>query len=101
VSFSTVLTLFALGAAAVALWVEVRYPQLSPTTMRLALIHVVAAMAVGQLIVPFGLHVLVGLGSPVSTLAALFLVGFPALVYSFLAALWVIKIVVAVARRAT
>ena len=99
-SLGTLLLLYAIGAAAIALWTDTRFGQLAPESIRTALIHVGAAMAVGQLIVPLGIHLLVGLGSPAATLAALFLVGFPALVYSFLAAVWVIKILAGVVRRA-
>ena len=92
-STAVFLILFAVGSAAVAWWIDARFTTLSPESLRTALIHVGISVVVAQLIVPPGLHVLVGAGSQVVTLAALFGLALPALVYSFLAALWVLKLV--------
>ena len=100
-SLGALLVVYAIGAAAIALWTDTRFARLAPDTIRTALIHVGAAMVVGQLVVPLGIHVLVGLNSAIATLAALFLVAFPALIYSFLSAVWVIKILAGAVRRAT
>ncbi len=99
-TLGSLLVVYAIGAAAIALWIDARFARLSPETIRGTVIHVGVAMAVGQLVVPLGIHVLVAVGSPVATFAALFLVAFPALVYSFLAAVWVIKVLAGVVRRA-
>jgi hypothetical protein len=97
-SAAQLLVAYAVGAAAVAFWFDARFPELGPATIRRALVHVLVALAVGQLIVPLGLHALLGVGGPVATLVALFVVAFPALAYAFLTAFWVIKIVAGSAR---
>jgi hypothetical protein len=85
------LGLLTLGAAAVAVWVDVRFPTLAPSTLRGALIHVGVSLVAGRLLVPLAAHALGGGSEP----ARLFLVvgvAFPILVYTFLAAVWVVKI---------
>jgi hypothetical protein len=80
---------FLLGSGAVALWADLRFPELAPRTMRGTLLHVGAALLAGQLLAPIGIHFLTG--SPTLTLVALFALGFPALTYSLLVGIWVIK----------
>ena len=74
-----VLDLFAVGAAALALWCIVRFPSLGPRSLRSAFIVValafVALPLVGFLVVPVA--VAVGAG------AALVLLVLPALTFSF------------------
>jgi hypothetical protein len=78
------------GAAAVAVWFDARFPELAPRSFRSAIIHMGATMLGAQLVVPLATHFLTG--SQVLTLVSAFAVGFPALVYSILAAMWIVKL---------
>ena len=87
------LIVFAAGAAAVALWIDARFPGLAPASFRTSFIHAGVSLVLGQLIVPFGIQTMSASGSPSLLLAAVLGLGLPALVYCFLAALWVMKLV--------
>ena len=86
------LVAFALVGAALAWWVDVRLPALGAENMRAAIIHVGVSVAVAQLLVPAALHFLLD-GSQTVALLAIFGIALPALTYSFLAAIWMIKLV--------
>lgn len=79
------------GAAAVALWIDGRFPGLAPRTVRSALIHIGATMVGAQIVVPLSAHFLTG--SHLLVLVSACAVAFPALVYSVLAAIWVLRLV--------
>jgi len=85
------LTLFALGAGAIALWLEVRFAHLAPATRRGIALHIGACILVAQLVVPFGMHTLSSAGSRVLTLVGVCGVALPGLTYCLLTAIWVIK----------
>ena len=84
--------LIGVGAGALALWIDVRFPKLAPNEMRGALIHVGASIVVAQLLVPVGMHMFLGMETHVATLFAIFGIAFPAIVYALLAGLWVIQL---------
>lgn len=79
-SGGTLLLALLAGAAALALWVHVRFPQLAPSGFR------------ARMLAALGAFVLVGT-LPV-TASVVSLVGFflPALVLSFLTALWLLQV---------
>lgn len=81
-----------LGGAAIALWIEVRFPRLAPRDMRRTMFHVGISIVVAQLVVPAVMHVTAAGGDPVRTLVAIFGIGFPALTYCLLASIWAVKI---------
>lgn len=83
---------FALGSALLALWIDQRFPRLAPQTLRAALLHVGASVVVAQLVVPAGMGALDTATSAVARLSGLFGIGLPALTYSFLAAVWIMKV---------
>jgi hypothetical protein len=87
------LSCVALGAGAIALWIYVRIGsgRLAPANLRVALIHVGASLAVGQLAVPVLMKVLLAGESPLLTLLAIFGIAFPALVYCLLSSIWMIR----------
>ncbi len=91
-SVTLFLVLFALGAAALALWIDVRFPRLAPSALRPALIIVGVSVLAAQLVVPPALQYLFGTGSWPLSLVGLFCLALPALTFTFLAAIWVIKI---------
>jgi hypothetical protein len=92
VSTHAFLIVFAAGAAALALWVDRRFPGLSPESIRASFLHVGVSIAVGQLLVPLAIKAAAGTGSPELVLVVVFGVALPALVYGFLAAFWVMKL---------
>jgi hypothetical protein len=77
----------------IALWIDGRFPRLAPTSFRTSFIHAGVSLLLGQLIVPLGIQAVSAGGSPTLVLAAVLGLGLPALVYCFLAALWVMKLV--------
>jgi hypothetical protein len=81
-----------LGAGAIALWINFRFPKLAPEGIRWAIIHVGAAILVGQVVLPGFLQVIPDTNPVVRALVITFLLGFPALVYALLASIWVIRI---------
>ncbi len=89
------LIVFAAGTAAVALWIDGRFPRLAPTSFRTSFLHAGVSLVLGQLIVPLGIQTISANGSPSFVLTAVLGLGLPALVYCFLAALWVMKLVAA------
>ena len=86
-----VLTLF-LGAAALALWSDVRLGDRGPTELPRILLHALVAFV----FLRFARVTVVGVaeqGEASRTMLVLFGVLLPALVYVFLASLWVLKLV--------
>jgi hypothetical protein len=83
------LVALAVGAALIAVWLDVRFERFGPSDFRGAMLHVGVALAVGWLLVPAGLESVLAVGA--SPLVALFGVALPSLVYVFLAAFWVVK----------
>ena len=88
-----------LGAAALALWINFRFPKIAPAEFKTAVLHVAAALVVGQALVPL-LHSLLPAMSPIAqALIMTFLIGLPALVYSLLSSIWIIRLTQAAFRR--
>jgi hypothetical protein len=82
--------LFLFGSLALALWTRARFPHLTPAGLRGALCHVGVTMIAGQLLTPLALHLLTGSMSVV--LVGVFAVALPALVYTLLAAVWLLQL---------
>jgi hypothetical protein len=87
---------FLLGAVVIALWVDVRFPRLAPSSFGGAVLHVGGTIVGAQLLTPLATHLLGG--SAFLTLVSTFAVGFPALVYTLLVAFWIIRILHGAAR---
>lgn len=81
---------FLVGSAVVAVWFDLRFPWIAPSTVKGTLIHVGVTIVTAQ-VVPLAFQALQG--SQVLTLVALFGVAFPVLTYSLLVAVWVLKLV--------
>lgn len=81
---------FLVGALALALWTRARFPHLAPAGLRGAVIHVGVAMIAGQVLTPIALHLLEG--STNIVLVGVFAVALPALVYTLLAAVWLLQL---------
>lgn len=82
---------FGLGAGAIALWIDARFPQLAPQELLKALLHVIAST-----VVAYGsghaMQVLFATEEPRIIFAAAFGLGLPSIVYCLLAGVWVIKV---------
>jgi hypothetical protein len=91
VSVGVFLVLVVLGGAAVAVWINTRFPKLAPGELRRAMIHVGVSLVVAQLVVPLLMKSVVALGTPMAILFAIFGIAFPALTYCLLSSLWIIK----------
>jgi uncharacterized membrane protein YedE/YeeE len=86
-----VILCIAVGAGAIALWVDVRFPKLMPWSLRKLLVHLVIAIAVVYVVGP-AMDAVARSGLPASNLASVFCVAFPVLVYEFLVGAWMIKL---------
>jgi hypothetical protein len=91
VSIQTFLVCLAVGSAAVAMWVNVRFPKLMPWSLRWLLVHLVVAFVVVKSVSP-AMGLVAGSGVPAAGLASIFLVAFPVLVYEFLVGAWMIRL---------
>jgi hypothetical protein len=83
--------LFALGAAAIALWIDVRFPGIAPKDMRGIFIHGALAVAAGQLLATPSLRFVSEFESAVLTLLGVFCIAFPAIIYALLVGVWTIR----------
>lgn len=89
-SLGVFLILLGLGAASIALWVDVRYPSFEPAQLWQMFIHIVASMLVARIVVPSAFALLND--GAFQVLTALFAVAFPILAYSFLVGFWLMKL---------
>jgi hypothetical protein len=88
----------AVGAAVLACWVDVRLERARPASSTARIGHALAAFAVVRATTVVS-HSIVGSGAPASKLlAVVFVVVLPALVYAFLAGLWLMRTLAEVAR---
>jgi hypothetical protein len=88
-----------LGAGALALWIDVRFPGLAPDGLRGAIIRVGIALLAGQGLLPV-IHLFMPALNPVArALVVTLAVGLPVLVYSFLSSIWIIRIAQSAFRR--
>jgi len=89
-TFHNFLLSLGVGSALIAFWAVVRFPDKAPTDLGRAILHVCAAILLGT-VVPDVIAVLASFGFA-TTMAALFAVLLPVLVYTFLSGAWVLKI---------
>lgn len=80
------LVMLAAGAGSLALWTHVRFPSLAPERLLPAVAHIGLAMLLLNL-TPTALE------SSLNLYLALFGLVFPSLVYAFLAAVWMLRLV--------
>jgi hypothetical protein len=93
VAFSAgfVTIMLGVGAGAIALWIDVRFPRLAPRDVAKIVLHAAASILLG-VFAARGVEALAAAEDPQLSLAAIFGLAFPAIVYSLLAAIWVIKL---------
>ncbi len=90
-SVQTFVTILCCGAAALALWIVVRLPQLGPRELRSALLHILLSIAIGYATAP-GIGAVAALGVPGAAYVGTFAIALPALTYMFLAAAWLMRV---------
>jgi hypothetical protein len=95
----TFLIALTVGAGAIALWINFRFPTLAPDSIRRAVVHVGAALLFGQIVVPALHSFIVDVTPIVRALLTTFVLGLPALVYAMLSSIWVIRIAQGAFRR--
>jgi hypothetical protein len=84
--------LFLSAAVAVAIWIVVRFPERTPTEFRRALIHFGVSMVGMYVISPFLQHDLASMSEPFQLYLSLFGVLLPALIYRFVATIWLLRL---------
>ena len=94
-AFTLVLTC---GAAALALWIIVRYTDFGPRSILGGIVHVVVAMVLLRLALPPALDVVGTSGLPASMYLQVFGLALPMLVYAFLSGGWVTRAAVGLLR---
>jgi hypothetical protein len=88
VSASTFTLVLLVGAAALALWIMVRYSGFGPQTIVRAIVHVVVAMVLLHLLLPLGLDAVDASGVPAADYVKVFGIALPLFVYAFLSGGW-------------
>ncbi len=78
------------GALALAVWVDARFPQLTPNGLLEALLHLCVSVIVSRLLVSATLTI--GQGSPSVMLVMVAAIIVPALLYCTIAAMWITKV---------
>ena len=85
-SKETFLFFLVIGAASLAFWVAYRFPRLGPARLTSAFMHVALTFCVG-----FALAPTMSLASGAGVFLAVFAVALPALIYMFLAGIWLLR----------
>ena len=80
------------GAAAVAFWIDARFPRLAPDDVMRAVIHLFAAAVANQLLDTPLAGAVAGSSLPQARVIAVIGVILPLVVYAILATIWVLKI---------
>jgi hypothetical protein len=89
-SMTTFVLFLCSGAALLALWLAMRFPEFGPDDVTKALLHVAASVVVLQLLVP-AIQVVGATGLPGAQFVVSFGIVLPGLTYVFLAAAWLIR----------
>lgn len=82
---------FVVLAAAMALWIHVRFPNLSPSDLRAGAIRIFIAFVGGQVAVPAAAYLARPLSGAVES-GMLLAVGFAAMVFLMLAVVWMLRL---------
>ena len=84
--------LFVVAAAALAIWIVVRFPERAPTEFRPAMVHFGVSMVGMYVVVPILQHDLAFMHQPIRLYLSVFGVVLPALVYRFVATIWLLRL---------
>ncbi len=89
---TTLISALTLGSAVLALWFHVRFPRLSPSELRAATVHFALSFGV-VVLTPVAIARLLEHDPTVArAMVGLFALLLPALFYSFLSAIWLIRL---------
>jgi hypothetical protein len=91
VNAGIVVGLIAVGAGAIALWIDVRFPRLAPQEMIKVILHIALSVAVAYATTP-ALKMVTASDDPQVVLLGIFAIGFPSIVYCMLAGIWLIRL---------
>ena len=89
-SIATFVLVLCVGAALLALWLVVRFPELEPRDITWALLHVALSVVVGELMVRT-IGIVGRSGVPAARFVAAFGIVLPGLMYMFVAAAWLMR----------
>ena len=89
-SIASFVLFLCVGAALLALWLVVRFPDRGPNDLTWALLHVALSIVLGQLIIASN-GALDTVGVPAARFVAAFGIVLPCLTYMFVAAAWLIR----------
>ncbi len=84
--------LFIAAAAAVAIWIVVRFPGRAPTEFRRAMVHFGVSMVGMYLISPILQHDLSSMHQPFRLYLSAFGVLLPSLIYRMVATIWLLRL---------
>lgn len=90
-SFTVFSICFVVLSAAMALWIDVRFPRLVPQDLRSAAVRLFVAFLVAQVAVPAVRHV-AGVFPGVAEGAVVLAFGFAALILTMLAVVWILRL---------
>ena len=82
-----------MGAAAIAMWLDVRLERRTPRTVTWTVMHTAGSILALQLLPQLVTLVVAGSDSPARKIAAVLAVLLPVLIYCWLAAIWLLKLV--------
>jgi hypothetical protein len=86
-----VVGLIGLGAGAIALWIDVRFPRLAPQELATVVLNVAASVAVVYATGPV-IQMLSASDDARVVMLGVFAIAFPSVVYCLLAGIWMIKL---------
>jgi hypothetical protein len=92
VSAQAFIAVVALGAAAIALWVDIRLQSRTPRTLIWTVAHLAGAIAALQVMPGLVTLVVADSDAPARKVAATLLVLLPVLTYCWLSAIWMLKL---------
>jgi hypothetical protein len=92
VTVETFSVLFVAAAAALAIWIVVRFPERAPTEFLRAMIHFGVSMAGLYLLVPILDSALDVVAQPYQAHLSLFAVLLPAFVYRLVSVIWILRL---------
>jgi NAD/NADP transhydrogenase beta subunit len=90
VSIASFVLFLCIGAALLAIWLVMRFPDRGPSDLTWALLHVALSIVLGQLIVA-SIGALDTVGVPAARFVAAFGIVLHCLTYMFVAAAWLIR----------
>jgi hypothetical protein len=92
VAVSTFVTFLALGAGALALWIEVRFPRLAPADWRRVFAHLLASTLLIEFPLVSAMHLVLEIDIRGAFVLAAVGIALPGITYLFLSSIWVLRL---------